>query len=115
MGLLRFLTPQRDRVEDSAVQMAYVAGLDGIPTASHKSWEDDRLLRLERTTSESGNLHIPWQVEGHGRVLLSTSSLMERERPYHLPVELARGTAASDSAGRAASRASAACRQMASK
>ncbi len=92
MGLLRFLTPQRDRVDDCAVELAYMAGLDGIPTPGHKTWEDDRLLRLERAITESGNLHIPWRVEGHGQYLLSTSSLMERERPYHLPVELARGT-----------------------
>jgi len=30
-------------------------------------------------------------VEGHGEVALSTAWLMERERPYHLEVELARG------------------------
>ncbi len=92
MGLLRFLTPQRDRVDDTAVQVAYMAGMDGIPTPSRKTWEDARILRLEREITESGSLHIPWRVEGHGQRLLSTSSLMERERPYHLPVELARGT-----------------------
>ena len=92
MGLLRFLTPQRDRITDDAVELAYIAGLDCIPTPSSKSWEEDRLLRLERSTNESGNLYIPWAVDGHGERLLCTASLMERERPYHLPVELARGT-----------------------
>jgi hypothetical protein len=92
MGLLRFLTPQRDRLDEHAVDVAYVAGWDGIPTACHKTWEDQRHLRLERTADESGNLHIPWTVDGRGQWLLSTSSLMERYQPYHLPVELARGT-----------------------
>jgi len=92
MGLMRFLTPQRGRVSEEAVQHAYVAGLDCVPTPCHKSWEKNGLLRLERQINDSGNLHIPWQVDGHGELLLSTASLMERERPYHLPVELARGT-----------------------
>jgi hypothetical protein len=92
MGLLRFVTPQRDRITDIAVQLAYVAGLDRIPTPSSKSWEEDGLLRLERSIDESGNLYVPWPVDEHGERLLCTASLMERERPYHLPVELARGT-----------------------
>lgn len=92
MGLMRFLTPQRERVSDEAVQRAHIAGLDCVPTACWKSWESKDMLRLERPMDDSGNFYIPWQVEGHGEVLLSTASLMERERPYHLPVELARGT-----------------------
>ena len=92
MGLMRFLTPQRERVSDEAVERAYIAGLDCVPTPSQKSWEDERMLCLERAIDESGNLFIPWHVDGHGELLLSTASLMERERPYHLPVELARGT-----------------------
>jgi hypothetical protein len=31
-------------------------------------------------------------VDGHGELLLSTATLMERERPYDLAVEIARGT-----------------------
>lgn len=92
MGLMRFLTPQRERVSDEAVQRAHIAGLDCVPMRCWKSWESKDLLRLERPIDDSGNLHIPWRVEGHGELLLSTASLMERERPYHLPVELARGT-----------------------
>ncbi len=92
MGCMHFLTPQPERVPDQALRRAYVVGWDCVPTQSRKSWEGERLLRLERTIDESGNLHIPWRVAGHGEVMLSTASLMERERPYHLPVELARGT-----------------------
>ena len=92
MGCMHFLTPQPERVPDQALQRAYIVGWDCVPTQSRKSWAGERLLRLERTIDESGNLHIPWCVAGHGEVLLSTASLMERERPYHLPVELARGT-----------------------
>jgi hypothetical protein len=89
---MRFLTPQRERVSEEAVDRAYIAGLDCVPMRCHKKWEEERILRLERAIDESGNFFIPWHVQGHGELLLSTASLMERERPYHLPVELARGT-----------------------
>lgn len=92
MGLMRFLTPQRERVSAEAVERAYVAGLDGIPTHARKTWEGGELLRVEREIDESGNFYIPWDVEQHGPLVLCTASLMERERPYHLVVELARGT-----------------------
>ena len=49
-------------------------------------------LVVEREVSESGCLYVPWCVDGYGELVLSTASLMERTRPYHLPVELARGT-----------------------
>ena len=41
--------------------------------------------------SDSGNLQIPWPVEGHGLVTLATASLAERGETYHLPLEIARG------------------------
>lgn len=92
MGFLRLLTPQLDRLADGAIEHTYMAGLDCVPTVCQKTWESDRLLRLERDTRESGNLYIPWQVDGHGELLLSTATLMEREHPYDLAVEVARGT-----------------------
>ena len=92
MGFLRLLNPHRERLADGAVDRTYIAGLDCMPTACLKVWESDRVLRLERDSHESGNVYIPWQVEGHGELLLCTATLMERDRPYHLPVELARGT-----------------------
>lgn len=92
MGVIRFLTPQPERVSAEAVARAFVAGWDCVPTPSRKTWEEGNLLRVERSITDSGNLYIPWRVAGHGELLLRTASLMERPRPYHLPVELARGT-----------------------
>jgi hypothetical protein len=54
-------------------------------------WSDEVLV-LERPAKDSGSLHIPWLVDGQGVLLLRTGSLMEREEPYLLPLELARGT-----------------------
>ncbi len=46
---------------------------------------------LSRNVDESGNLFLPWHVEGFGELVLSTASLMERPAAYHLVLELARG------------------------
>jgi hypothetical protein len=92
MGLMRFLAPQRERVTREAVERSYITGLDFVPTRARKSWDGEGALRIEREIDESGCFHILWEVDGHGQLLLSTANLMERSRPYHLPVELARGT-----------------------
>ena len=49
-------------------------------------------MTIERDTRESGYLYFPWKVAGRGLVQLCSGSLMERAKPYNLPVELARGT-----------------------
>jgi hypothetical protein len=91
MGQLRFVIPRPERIAHDAPQRAYFAGVEGVPWECRNSYQDG-LLSLERDTRESGNLHCPWSVPGHGEWMLSSASLMERVRPYNLPVELARGT-----------------------
>ena len=89
MGLMRFIVPS-DRISDDVIQRAYMSGYDRIPWLVKSSGEDGQLC-MERSVSDSGNLHIPWQVEGRGQVTLSTATLMERADAYHLLLELARG------------------------
>lgn len=91
MGQLRFAAPLRDRLPAGAVEQAYLSGMEAVPFPSRNRWEGDQIV-IAREVRESGNLHILWQVPGRGPLLLSTASLIERERPYLLPVELARGT-----------------------
>ena len=91
MGVMKFLVPRRDRLAPDAVDRAYLAGLDEIPWHCHVAWTEQGLV-VERDESDSGNFFISGPIDGHGELTLSTASLMERERPYHLDVELARGT-----------------------
>ncbi len=91
MGAMRFLVPRRDHLPADALERAYLAGIDEVPWQSRIRWIDDVLV-VERDQADSGNLFIPALVDGHHEVVLSTASLMEREQPYHLDVELARGT-----------------------
>ncbi|QDU97255.1 hypothetical protein [Lignipirellula cremea] len=90
MGQFLFLAPNPERLPPRAVERAYLAGMEGVPWQS-RNREVDGQLSFHREISESGNLFMPWLVAGRGEVLLSTASLMERPRPYHLTIELARG------------------------
>jgi hypothetical protein len=91
MGQLRFVAPLRDRLPSGAVEQAYLTGMEAVPFPSRNKAEGDQFV-IARDVRESGNLHILWHVPGRGPLLLSTASLMERDRAYLLPVELARGT-----------------------
>ncbi len=96
MGQMRFFVPRRQRVPEGALQRAYLAGIEGIPWRAESEWFEaadgpHAEFVLERSEEESGNLFFPWNIEGRGELTLATASLMEREQPYNLPVELARG------------------------
>jgi hypothetical protein len=94
---MRFVVPDRSRLPSQAMRCIYLCGMEGIPWRSNCRWidaatdEQRGTFVVERRIEESGNLYCPWEVKGFGELVLATASLMERERPYHLPVELARG------------------------
>jgi hypothetical protein len=90
MGVMRFLVHSPSRITDDVAQRIYMTGLDRVPWPARVQVTSDGFT-LERAVNDSGNVHVPWSVAGHGLATLSTGSLMERERPYHLEVELARG------------------------
>ena len=90
MGMIRFSVPRRDRLPVDVVRRAYLSGLEGIPWQSQVIWLGDELC-LERDVDDSGYFYLPWLIDGYGELLLGTTSLMERESSYHLPLELARG------------------------
>ena len=91
MGQLRFLVSRPDRLPKSAIERIYSAAYEGIPLRSQIRQSDGTLV-VDRDSDDSVAVFVPWRVAGHGELLLSTTSLMEREAPYHLEVELARGT-----------------------
>ena len=92
MGLMRFLVHDRHVLGgDGALARVYMSGLEEIPWRCRVAW-DNGLLVIEREESDSGNVHVPWPCGASGLMMLTTACLMERERPYLLEVELARGT-----------------------
>ena len=91
MGVMRFQAFPKGRIVPDDVDRAYLAAADLTPWKCRVQCHAD-VLSIERGVADSGCLHIPWRVEGRGKVMLTSATLIERERPYHLPVELARGT-----------------------
>jgi hypothetical protein len=48
-------------------------------------------MTVHRGVDESGYVVVPWAVDGMGLLMGTSATLIERARPYHLLVELARG------------------------
>ena len=90
MGLMRLTISPPDRITEEMARQAYLCGLDRVPWRGWNRWAPGELV-IQRAVTESGNLHIPWPVEGHGVITISTATLRERPEPYRLPLELARG------------------------
>ncbi len=94
---MRFLIHPQSLLDDwQEMYCAYIGGRDGkvFPTSIML---EENVLNCTRQTTESGKLYVSYPVEGFGRPMLSTSSLREREpevdkeQPYILSLELARG------------------------
>jgi hypothetical protein len=77
-------------VAEDLLRSAIAGGHDRAPTSTRCELDSD-ILKLSREIHESGPAYIPWQIPGHGRLITPTTTLMFRERPYHLTAELARG------------------------
>lgn len=91
MGVMRFQVHPPERLARDEAQLAYIAGPDLNPWRSRITYQGG-MLHIERAVADSGNIYVPWHVEGFGLQFLSSAALMERNKPYQLAVELARGT-----------------------
>lgn len=69
---------------------AYLIGADGVPMRGEVRFSGGVITCDPRSRGTAG-LCVSWPVKGHGRMMLETSRLMERDTPYNLHVELARG------------------------
>jgi hypothetical protein len=65
-------------------------GPDSMPFPTQVEVEPG-LLTVRRSVEESGNLVVPWTINGAGHLLTASATLIEREQPYQFLVELARG------------------------
>lgn len=90
MGQMRFRVHDLSRIPEDGLDRIYVAGPEEIPWATRTYIQGDELV-VERTINDSGCVFVPWLVQGQGQTLLATATLMERQQPYALDVELARG------------------------
>jgi GH35 family endo-1,4-beta-xylanase len=90
MGLMRFVVQNRERIPPGGVDQIHICGQDDLPWFARVYFSGDHLV-IERNESESGRVFVPWRIGQAGSILIGTSTLMERDEPYLLEVELARG------------------------
>ena len=77
-------------VDDFKLCGAYLFGTDGIAIRRARIAFRDGFIECEKPNMETAGLALLWSVDGFGRVIMPTTCLPERERPYNLNVEMAR-------------------------
>ncbi|HEX5471765.1 MAG TPA: endo-1,4-beta-xylanase [Lacipirellulaceae bacterium] len=90
MGLMRLIVHDRDRIPAGGLEQVHMCGSDDLPWFGRAYFSGNQLI-IERNEQDSGRVFVPWRVGQSGSLLINTSTLMERDRPYILEVELARG------------------------
>jgi hypothetical protein len=92
MGVMRFLLPSdiSDDLAEALGRSSVGGGPDNMPWPTDATVSDGR-MGVRREVDESGFLIAPWDIPGFGRFFGTTGTLIEREEPYPLPLELARG------------------------
>jgi len=69
---------------------AYLFGTDGLSLRRAKIAFKDGSVECTKPNLETAGLALLWPIDGFGRVLLPTTCLPERQRPYNLNLEMAR-------------------------
>ena len=69
---------------------AYLFGTDGISVRRAKIVFKKGCVECIRPNLETAGLAVLWPIDGFGRILLPTTCLPERKRPYNLNVEITR-------------------------
>ena len=91
MGVMRFIIHPAELLNDwPEIYRAYISGFDGrvFPTRVEVS---GNIVACRRHQADSGKFHVAVPVPGFDRPVVSSSSLPERDEPFLLAVELARG------------------------
>ena len=77
-------------VDKFALCGAYLFGGDGTGIRRAQITFKNGFIECERPNLETAGLALLWPIDDFGRVLLPTTCLPERQRPYNLNVEIAR-------------------------
>ncbi|MFW6062143.1 MAG: endo-1,4-beta-xylanase [Planctomycetota bacterium] len=89
--MLRF-TVYKDGKAADAVDLsgAYAFGPDGVGLRAELCFDDGQISLIKRNPAAAG-LALKWDAGDSGQFLLATTRLPDRDEPYHLNLELARG------------------------
>ena len=69
---------------------AYLVGTEGVPVRADIDFSEGQVTCHKRTAGAAA-LVLLWRIEGVGVVVQETARLQERDKPYNLQRELARG------------------------
>jgi len=69
---------------------AYLFGTDGIAIRRAQIAFKNGIITCKKPNTETTGLALLWPIDGFGKVLLPTTCLPERTKPYNLNVEIAR-------------------------
>ena len=90
-AMLSFAVYSNGRLADKvSLAGAYVVGSDDVPLRAEVSFKNGIVTCKKRAAGPAG-LALLWDVPGAGTILLETIRVQERDKPYILQVELARG------------------------
>ncbi|HUV63996.1 MAG TPA: endo-1,4-beta-xylanase [Sedimentisphaerales bacterium] len=88
---MRFQVFRNGRVIDQFTLCgAYLFGGDGLGIRRAQITFRDGFVECTKPNLETAGLALLWPIDGFGSVLLPTTCLPDRERPYNLNVEIAR-------------------------
>ena len=89
--MLRFaVCRERDAVGNLDLAGAYVVGSDGVPLRAEIEFRESQIHCAKRADGPAA-LALMWDIPDCGSMMLETSRLLDREDPYCLSMELARG------------------------
>jgi len=69
---------------------AYLFGTDGIAVRKAKISVKNNVITCQKSNFETAGLALLWPIDSIGKILLPTTCLPERDKPYILNVEIAR-------------------------
>src|SRR5579862_5573153 len=92
MGTMHFALPPdlSGPAFDELRRAFFTGGQDNMPFLTEVALQPGNLT-LTRRENESGSVAVPWVIEGIGQLVTTTATLIEKETPYPLVLELARG------------------------
>src|SRR5215472_17180926 len=92
MGTMTFQLPTAIPADTARElkRLCMTGGPDNMPWPSELRFSAGQ-LHIRRPVDESGYLIVPWTIDGRGQLMSASATLIERDRPYNLLVELARG------------------------
>ncbi len=89
--MLRFSVYQNGDVAQRVdLNGSYLVGSDGVPLRAKIEFSGGEIVCTKQAPGPAG-LAVLWPVPGYGRILLESARLPERDKPYNLHLELARG------------------------